>query len=442
MILLALFLPLLCAQAPASAPTPPKQVWSADERTKVADLIRKLDEARQKEKGEKEARENLVKGLDAMGKKYKADPLSFVGDLQEVLEEIPKYKSHASHPAIGKEALHRPEGEPRAGGFQFILRLPKGYDAKRPWPFLLVIPPVGEKPDAYLRSAWKDEGLLATTILAAPEMPAKVAEWRQLEGGVTAAMKTFGEALSQFNVDRDRVVVAGGKDGGAFAITLASYYPDRFAGAVSRLGGGEGAALVNLGNVPTYFTGGSDVTKKVSDAAKELRRDSVKVAEADELAEIAKWIGERARNPVPAEVVFSPVQAFTRNAYWFKIENFEIATDYFGTPVNERPLLSAKIARGTNTAEFEARGITDFWIFLSDALLDLDKPIKVVVNGKPWEGSYKRELEKFLESRRLRADPRMTFVAWHVSSVPKAGNGNTPPKVAGPPENPPTRPGR
>lgn len=438
MILPSLLLPLLCAQAPASAPTPPKQGWSADERTKVTDLLRKLDEAREKGKGEKEAKDALAKALDAIGKKYKADPLSYVGDLQKVLEAVPKFEGSQANPAIGREATCKTTGEPKV---TFILRLPKVYDAKRPWPLLLVIPPPGEKPDAHLRSAWKDEGLHATTILAAPEMPAKVAEWRQIEGGVTAAMRTFGEVLSQFNIDRDRVVVAGTKEGGAFAATLASYYPDRFAGAVSRLGGAEGAAFANLGNVPSYFTGGSEATKKAADAAKELRRDNVTVVEADDLAAIAKWIGERLRNPVPTEVAFSPVQAFTRNAYWFKIENFEILPDYFAAPVNERPLLSGRINRGANTAEFEARGITDFWLFLSDALLDLDKPIKVVVNGKPFEVAYKRELDKFLESRRLRADPRMTFVAWHVTAVPKAGNGNSPPKIDSP-QAPPAGPRR
>jgi pimeloyl-ACP methyl ester carboxylesterase len=435
MILPALLLPLLCAQAPASAPAPPKQVWSADDRTKVVDLLRKLDEARQKEKGEKEAKESLGKALDAIGKKYKADPLSFVGDLQKVLESVPKYESNASSPAIGKEALCKPDPKSK---FQFVLRLPKGYDAKRPWPLLLVIPPAGEKPDAYLRSAWKDESLHATTILAAPEMPAKVAEWRQLEGGVAAAMNTFREVLDEFNLDRDRVVVAGGKEGGAFAVTLASYFPDRFAGAVSRLGGGEGAAFANLGNVPTYLTGGSDVTKKASDAAKELRRENVTIIEADDLAAVAKWIAERTRDPVPTEVAFSPVQAFTRNAYWFSIENFEILPDYFAAPLNERPLLSGKLSRGTNSAEFEARGITDFWLFLSDALLDLDKPIKVVVNGQAWNGTYKRELDKFLETRSRRGDPRMTYVAWHVSAVPKAANANSPPKIE-PPVAPPER---
>ncbi|MGH7151254.1 MAG: hypothetical protein ACREIU_11165 [Planctomycetota bacterium] len=414
MILAALLLPLLLAQATASAPGPPKAGWSAEDRTKVVELFRKMDEAQEKGKGEREAKESLGKALEAIGKKLKADPLSFAGDLQKVLEAVPDYRSHASHPAIGKESVVDPKS-----GFKFVLRLPRGYDAKRPWPVLLVIPPAGEKPDAYLRSAWKEEGLHATTILAAPEMPAKVSEWRTLEGGVTAAMRTFGEVLSQFNVDRDRVVLAGGKEGGAFAMTLVSYYPDRFAGAVSRLGGGEGAAFANLGNVPTYFSGSAESLKKVSDAAKELRRDNVTIAEADDLAAVVNWIGERVRNPVPTEVAFSPVQAFTRNAYWFKIENFEILPDYFAAPVNERPLISARLLRGTNTVEFEARGITDFWLFLSDSLLDLDKPIKVVVNGKAWEGSYKRELDKFLASRRQRFDPRLTCVAWHVSAVPK-----------------------
>ncbi|HET6203721.1 MAG TPA: hypothetical protein VFI25_13075 [Planctomycetota bacterium] len=415
---LAATLLVLSPQSQPAAPPPLKAGWSPKDRDAIVDLLRKLREAKEKDKGEKEAKEKLAKAFEDLGKRLKADPLSFVGDLQKVLEAVPAYDSRASDPAIGKEAWAKSVFEPRSK-FRYAIRLPKGYDAKRPWPLLLVIPPAGEEADKHLKSAWKEEGLQGGTILAAAEMPAKVAEWRTWDGGVAAAFNTLRELFALYNVDRDRIVVAGVKEGGAFALTLASYFPDRFAGAVSRGGGATGAAFANLGNVPSYFTGTGEEGKAIAEAVKPFGLENVTTVETDDLAAAAKWIGERVRNPLPPKLVFSPVQHFARNAYWIKVENFLPVPDYFGTAAKDRPQITGKIERDANKAEFEVRGITDFTLLLTDALLDLDKPIKVVVNGKTWEGSYKRELEKFLLLTSQRNDPRAVYVAFHAQAVPK-----------------------
>jgi pimeloyl-ACP methyl ester carboxylesterase len=423
MTLAALLLSLLPLPQSAPAAGAPKEGLAAEDFNKLKKGFgewieaweqKKAEKTDRAEKGEKDAKDRLVRALAEVGKKKGVDPLSLVGDLAKVLEAAVNYKMPET--PKGNEVWRKigKNEKPR-----YAVRLPKSYLPQgRPWPVLIVIPPPGQEATKHLATAWRSEAL-RETILVAPEMPAKVEDWRTLGGGVAAAMTMLGDLFLNFRVDHDRVVVGGVGEGGAFAVAWASYYPDRFAGVVSREGGATGAALENLGNLPSYFSGKPEEAKTIAERMKELGWQNATFTEKDELEPIVKWIGERERNYSPTEVAVVPVQDFVRNSYWVRIEGFDPVKDVLALKPEERPILRGKADRATNTIEFQAKRVTDFTLLLSDAILDLDRPIKVVVNGKTWEGKHKRDLDKFLDLFLKRNDPKAIYPANQPFTVPK-----------------------
>src|SRR5262249_20919762 len=69
------------------------------------------------------------------------------------------------------------------------------------------------------------------------------------------------QVFERYNVDRDRVYIAGFSNGGTGALYMAEFWPQRFAAVVSLMGAGQCMAevkqgLPNLANLPILFVHG------------------------------------------------------------------------------------------------------------------------------------------------------------------------------------------
>jgi hypothetical protein len=59
-----------------------------------------------------------------------------------------------------------------------------------------------------------------------------------------------------------------------------------------------------------------------------------------------------------------------------------------------------RIDRATNTIHLDTVNVLEVSVYLSDALVDLDKPVRLLVNGvERFNRAYRRELRTMIENR-------------------------------------------
>ena len=58
--------------------------------------------------------------------------------------------------------------------------------------------------------------------------------------------------------------------------------------------------------------------------------------------------------------------------------------------------MEAKVDRATNTIDIQSDGVTRYYLFLSDAILDLTKVVKIKTNDREWTGKLPPVYATFL----------------------------------------------
>ena len=231
------------------------------------------------------------------------------------------------------------------------------------------------------------------------------------------------EVQRAYNVDTDRVYLAGFSNGGTGAIELGVRWPDRFAAIASLMGAGLDTPsltklpLQNLYDVPVLFVHGEkDPRIPVSSSQRtydELR--DLKPVTAPEL-HILKgrahdvtlsnddgftlpFFARFTREPFPHTVkaiVFDP--RFPRQ-YWLDVVE----------PGKESPEVDARILPD-NTIDIKTRNVKKLRLLLRPELFAISGPIRVRLNGKeqaPFE--LKRDCQLFSHSAELFADPFLAY---------------------------------
>ncbi len=118
-------------------------------------------------------------------------------------------------------------------GGTYLVQVPPHYDTSIPAPLLIVLHAAGENPaDAILR--WRDHAAKEGYILAAPtwnEPPAQAAYQFSLKEHETL-LASVRDLRSRYQVDSDRVFLAGHYQGGQMAFDVGLSHPDLFAGVI------------------------------------------------------------------------------------------------------------------------------------------------------------------------------------------------------------------
>lgn len=236
------------------------------------------------------------------------------------------------------------------------------------------------------------------------------------EGHVDVLLQQLIDAQVAVNgVDPNRVYLMGYSAGGDGVWQLAPRMADRFAAAAMMAGHPNEASLLGLRNLPfAIFMGGADAAYDRNRIAAE------KTAELDKLeatdrggythmsriypglphwmnrkdAEALPWMAGFTRSPWPKRIVWVQDDVLHDRFYWLHI-----------------PAGAAK-AGDTLTATIEHQTITltgavpaGTTLRLSDRLIDLDRPIEVIVNGQPaYTGKVARTAGAMHRSLLERAD--------------------------------------
>lgn len=237
----------------------------------------------------------------------------------------------------------------------------------------------------------------------------------------------------RYRIDPDRVILLGYSMGGFGTWNLGLRYHDLFAAIVPMAGGISREEFIlgtdqlvrslldNARGLPLYFLHGDqdevvpvrfdqtsrDMLEKKQipftyeevEGGKHVLTDLLK-PEDPRVQKLVKWLRERVRDPHPRRVVHRSIAPYHPGAYWVRID---------GRGAGESACVVAE-SLGKNRIAVETRNVTRLTLFLDPELVDPDKKVTVVVDGKPaFSGKVKPSLEAVAESFARTRDPQLVY---------------------------------
>ncbi|WP_231956442.1 transglutaminase domain-containing protein [Posidoniimonas polymericola] len=222
------------------------------------------------------------------------------------------------------------------------------------------------------------------------------------------------------SVDPDRVYLMGYSAGGDGAYQLAPRMADRLAAAAMMAGHPNDASPLGLRNIGfAIYMGGNDAAYDRNQVAKEWgdRLDKLAAEDPDgykhqvtiypdkghwmdrEDASAVPWMSQQRRNPTPDRVVWKQDDVLHQQFYW-------LATD---TPKQGALVTAEQKGQQITVEPNEAPALR---VRLSDAMLDLDEPVTVVVDGRTvFDAVVPRTIGTLAGTLAERGDPGLVFAA-------------------------------
>ncbi|HYC79101.1 MAG TPA: hypothetical protein VEI02_15885 [Planctomycetota bacterium] len=313
--------------------------------------------------------------------------------------------------------------------FTYAYILPNGYDAsKRRYPLMICLHDDSESDkdmtgarylaDLYLKTP---KELRDQFIFLAPNLgPKSGGKEVRIEFGDANSFKgvflPMKQILESFAVDNDRIFLEGTGKGGELACEIAAYRPVYFAGlhvrsALPR----RPKMLANAAAVPAtfYFRKGGRVTN-AKDKLAELETMKASGAQVELVAFDPLPPAQEARarlgmeNDPVAECTANLLQACTERKRGLFPKTFSFFSDNGMFNVSSwARLVKADYGKGArltvavndadNLIDVKTENIEVFRLFLNDAIVDLSRPVKIVVNGKPMrDEKFERSLDYLL----------------------------------------------
>ncbi|MFN0245105.1 MAG: PHB depolymerase family esterase [Planctomycetota bacterium] len=379
-------------------------------------------DARSANKGIDKAQSAVSDEFERIRKKVKGrEPLSLTVDLGKALWESFDY-DQAKGVRKGKVSTVAVEVPFYGEGFkiEYATYVPAKYNPKQAYPLVLCIPDKGEKPETHLTEQWISGDLRDNALLAACPMPDDYAQWVEAggpgkAGGVGNLLSVMKEMTRNHAVDFDRVFIAGRGEGVGAATTIASRFPDRFAGVIGRAGDVKDTPCENFKNLPTFFAGGGGGATAFAEKLEKAEYKNCTLKADGTEADIWAWMREHPRTSNPTSIYLLPGNPFPTRAYWLEIPPYDGSGNAY---------ISAAIDRGTNTITIDGEGAGRVTLYFNDLLVDMDKPIKVVCNGAEHIDTVPRNLQTTLDLFfSARSDPGKLYTAskgYDLPTKPKA----------------------
>jgi poly(3-hydroxybutyrate) depolymerase len=224
------------------------------------------------------------------------------------------------------------------------------------------------------------------------------------------------------NVNPDKVYLMGYSAGGDGVFQLAPRMADRFAAAAMMAGHPNETTPDGLRNLPfALFMGGKDGAYNRNTVAEQWGERLAELAESDpggyphlvriypdhghwmngDDKEALPWMAEHVRHAWPKKVVWKQDDVTHTRFYWLGVEKDD------ATP---RAVITAAV--DAQTIDVAAEDLTAVTLYLRDALLDLDLPVLVRVNGETvYSGAVPRTRAAIERSLTGRADPVLAATA-------------------------------
>ncbi|MFT5197809.1 MAG: hypothetical protein ACI87O_000451 [Planctomycetota bacterium] len=291
---------------------------------------------------------------------------------------------------------------------EYVVALPRDYKPQEAWPLIICIPPADQTPTEHLAEDWALAEFRDGAILAVPGMPTDIETWMDRDG-TAAVLITMQQVLESSAVDPNRIFLAGTGKGLEVAMALAGRRGFTYAGVIGRRGDVGEVSPDGYCNLPTYFAGGGAQSTAFEAKIKELGFDNCTLESTGEPKDIWAWMQEHPRVSYPTKIHFWPDDQLTR-LNWIEVPRGS---------AEEGAEVKASIDAGSNTITVDGSGVGSVTIYLSDAMVDLDRPLHIVGNGAVKEVQVARSPRMFMEEAyRSRLDPGQVYVAVELVDLP------------------------
>ncbi|MFW6163909.1 MAG: hypothetical protein ACODAJ_14150 [Planctomycetota bacterium] len=361
--------------------------------------------------------------------------------------------------ALRESAIREPQKTGRVSGsfvadrvltrVPYTCYVPNGYDPRRPWPLILALHRDNATGKEHFYN-WESVAREEQYIILCPTAP---------EGGtwsfadLPVPLSAVHHAATVYNIDTDRVYLAGTGGGGLLAWAAALRHPDHFAGLVvrnARLDEVTRLFLPAALNLPIYQLVSERAPPEIIGSLREsdttlsrwhypARHEEVpghRHPAMPELNEkIVLWLEDKVRNPYPRRVRLISFQYQNAACYWVRIDRFaesvfdpqrkvtttgpmgiqlteeQVKALYLGRMEREMGSITAVAAPG-NRIRITTRHVRELTVLLSDRLVDLDRPVLIYLNGDlVFRDKVDRSLATLFDTARRRRDPRLCFSA-------------------------------
>lgn len=310
--------------------------------------------------------------------------------------------------------------------------LPTEYDPQRQYPVIVCLHEVGRSPEREL--AWwggtaekPGQSQRHGYIVIAPEYT--LSDSSKYDYSAVAHQKileSLTDARKRFNIDSDRVFLAGHGMGGDAVFDLAMSHPDVFAGAIPITGISDNFCRFywqNAPDLPWYVVGGEFDRDALEQNARELNKmfkygHDVIYAEFkergretyyEEIHEIFRWMDGKRRQRYRKEFEVKTLRESDNEFYWVALAGLP---DNVTQPVS----WADERVRGVRPMEIEARvtpgntvyvsaGANSVTVMLSPDFVDYEKRVRIRVNGRQrFRDFLEQDIGTMLEHVRMGGD--------------------------------------
>lgn len=386
-----------------------KPVLKSQDHDALAKAIGNYFKALDEDEGQSKALEGVQKAIDTFDKRKNALPtLSLVRDWERALALA------LAPTSSGKKGGSSVEFETDKVKYKYYLWVPKEYAPKSPVPLILVLPDAGKKPQETVDVSWVDPDLKSKAMIAVCAMPADAKLWGDFgtssaPGGLSIAMRVLSNLRRSYAIDSNRVFLCGMGAGVAAAGRLGALYPHLFAGVIGRGGDLDALSAANFRALPTLWSGGGANCTAFSEESEKLGDKTCTVDPGANEAKIWEWIQQHQRTATPSALRLTPIHARNGRAYW-------VTADRFDPDGKDKPTLEAVADRAANKIVVTGSGIEQVSISFNDLLVDLAKPVEVVLNGESKKLEIKRSLQTLLRGAYDSSDSGRVY-AWSETFV-------------------------
>ena len=238
--------------------------------------------------------------------------------------------------------------------------------------------------------------------------------------------KMFEELIQMMiickGVNPNKIYLMGYSAGGDGVWRLAPRLADHFAAASMMAGHPGDVGLQNLRNLPfMIWCGGNDVAydrnKECAKRGEEMKAfqktdpegyiHQTHILEGKghwmdrEDAAALPWMEKFERNPYPKNIVWCQEEVLRSDFYWISVPKDEISRGK-----------TIRLRTEKNTIDIEKCDYTNLTLYLNDQIVNLDKKVKVRMNGRTlYAGKIFRSEETMKETISRRGDPAYCFPA-------------------------------
>ncbi|MCA9523747.1 MAG: hypothetical protein KC609_22410 [Myxococcales bacterium] len=305
------------------------------------------------------------------------------------------------------------------GRHHYFVVLPKNYTPRRSWPLHIALHGDGRRGAAkkLCFKYWRGDLARAGIILVCPSLGGPRPPWRSARGE-ELVVATFKDVQQRFNIRTDRVSLGGYSRGAIGAWTLGPKFVHLWSAISIRAGSPPWSVKLmrNLRYLPVFNIHGSgDVAVKVwgSRRAKKIMSElkyeyiyrEVKGAGHNFFPKmnrtVIQWLQRKHRRLLREFYYYGEMNRPARIVHWVKVEG------------RGSQSLHARALRNVVTLRFESmRGIRSVTVFLNRRLVNLSRPVRVVLNGRVIHNGRLREtVATTMESYRITGDLRRVFSA-------------------------------